>query len=111
MILAATWAASPTGANRHLLALGDLGAQPALELGQSRLELALLLLGADHVLAVALEEVADRLDADLDRARRLVLVDVLEAEVRRARLLDDLLDGRVDGRIVAALERAELQRD
>ena len=69
-----------------------------------------LLLVADHVFAVALEEVADGLDADLDRAGRLVFVDILEAEVRRAGVLHNFLDHRVNRRVVAALEARELQR-
>src|SRR5262249_25854374 len=59
-----------------------------------------------HVLEIALQEVVNRLDADLDRAGRFVLVDVLEREVRRAGPLDDPFDRR----IVAALERRELER-
>ena len=70
----------------------------------------LLLLVAHHVFAVALQEVADGLDADLDRAGGLVLVDILEAEVRRAGVLHDLFDHRVDRRVVAALEAGKLQR-
>src|SRR4029079_6998364 len=64
-----------------------------------------------HHLDVAFEEVVNRLDADFDRSTRLVLVDVLEREIRSARSLDDRLDGRVDRRIVAALETRELQSD
>jgi hypothetical protein len=64
-----------------------------------------------HVLRIALQEVVNPLDADLDRARRLVLIDILEREVRRAGPLDDRFDHRVDRRIVPAFEAGQLQRD
>src|SRR6185437_12830414 len=93
----------------HELARLELLAEEfAAELGFELLELGLdgrhLVLVADDVLAVALQEVADGLDADADRTGGLVLVDVLEAEVGRAGVFDDGLDDRIDGRIVTALE-------
>src|SRR5205085_3877726 len=56
------------------------------------------------------QEVIDCLHANSDGASRLVLVQVLEAEIRRARLLDDALNYAVDRRIVPALEAGQLQR-
>src|SRR5262245_13612957 len=82
----------------------ELLAQLALQLGEALVDVTELLVPPHHVLAVAGEEVADGLDADLDRPRGLVLVDVLEAEVRRTGVLDDLLDDRVDRGVVTALE-------
>ena len=56
-----------------------------------------------ELLAVAGEKIHDGLDADLERTRGLVLVDVLEAEVGRPGALENFLDHRVERRIVAAL--------
>ena len=85
-------------------------AQLLFELLQLLLNADFLAAVAHHVFAVALQEVADRLHANPDRAGRLVLVDILEAEVRRAGVLHDLFDHRVDRRVVAALEAGKLQR-
>ena len=87
----------------------ELFAERPLVLGDLALDL--LARRPVHHLRVAFEEVVNGLDADLDRARRFVLVDVLEREIRRARSLDDRFDRRVNGRIVAAFEARELQRD
>ena len=65
---------------------------------------------ADDFLAITAQEIIDGLDANPDRAGRLVLVEILEAEIRRARLLDDAFDHAVDRRVVAALEAGNLQR-
>ena len=54
------------------------------------------------------QEVVDRLDAYLDGTRRSVFIDVLEGKVRRARAFNNLLDDRVDGRVVPAFEAGEL---
>src|SRR6266849_9975267 len=64
----------------------------------------------DDLLAIPPQKVIDSLDPNPDRARGLVLVQVLEAEVRSARLLDDSFDHAIDGRIVPALETRNLQR-
>ncbi len=66
---------------------------------------------ADGLVAIASQEVVDRLHTKLDRAGRAILVEVLEREIRPAGRFDDLLDDRVHGRIVAALEAGELERD
>src|ERR1035437_5030014 len=89
--------------------------QLAAEFGLEFLELLVdvvgLLLVAHHVFAVALQEVTDSLHADADGTGGLVLVDVLEAEVRRPGVLDNLFDHRIDRRVVAALEAGKFQRD
>ena len=51
-----------------------------------------------------LERMHVRLDADLDRAARLVRVDVVQRQVRQRALLDDAIDDAVGRRVVAALE-------
>src|ERR1035437_6542781 len=87
--------------------------QLAAEFGLEFLELLVdavrLLLVAHHVFPVALQEVTDGLHADADGTGGLVLVDVLEAEVRRPGVLDDLFDHRINRRVVAALEAGKLQ--
>src|ERR1017187_5945392 len=88
-----------------------LAAQPSLEFLELLLDGVGLLLVAHHIFAVALQEVADGLHADADGAGGLVLVDVLEAEVRRSGVLDDLFHHRINRRVVAALEAGKLQRD
>jgi hypothetical protein len=65
----------------------------------------------DNVVTIAAQEVVDRLDADADRPGRLVLIQILEREVRSARLLDDAFDHAIDRRIVAALETRHLERN
>src|SRR6266545_2622336 len=95
----------------RLLFQFKLQPQHPLVFGQALFQSLDLVAVADHVLAVAREEVADRLDANLDRAARLILVDVLEAEVGSARVLHDLFDHRVYRRVVAALERRQFERD
>ena len=67
-------------------------------------ELALLLARVLEALLVELQRVGVRLDADLDRAARLVRVDVVERGVRRLRRLDDRVDEAVGRRVVTALE-------
>src|SRR5678816_1496891 len=74
------------------------------------LDRALAPLVAELVFAVALEEITDGLDADLDRAGGAILIQILERIVRRARVLDDLFDHTVDGRVVTALEVGNLER-
>src|SRR5207248_3848345 len=46
-----------------------------------------------------------------DRARRLVFIEILESKVRSSRILDDVLDDRVNRRVVTALEVRNLERD
>src|ERR1035437_5960625 len=89
----------------------QLAAQLGLEFLELLVDAVGLLLVAQHVFAVALQEVTDSLHADADGTGGLVLVDVLEAEVRRPGVLDDLFDHRINRRVVAALEAGKLQRD
>ena len=63
------------------------------------------------VVAVATQEIVDCLQADADRARGLVFIQVLEGEVRRAGPLDDPLDHAINRRIVTALEARYLKCD
>src|SRR5262249_13076228 len=64
----------------------------------------------DDVFAVAPQEVIDGFDPDAYGPGRLILIQILEAEVRRAGPLDDALDNAVNRRIVAALEARHLER-
>src|ERR1700733_3073233 len=59
---------------------------------------------ANHFLPVSTEEVVDRLDSNANRAGWLVLVEILKAEVRCPRLLDDTFDDSINRSIVAAFE-------
>src|SRR6266567_4762330 len=62
-------------------------------------------------LTVAAEEVVDGFYPDLNRARRFVLVEILETKIRCPRLLNNSLDDPIDGRIVTAFKTGNLQRD
>src|SRR5262249_13835031 len=64
-----------------------------------------------HVLDVPLQEVMDRFHAYPDRPARLVLVDVLEREIRGPGLLDNAFHDGVDRRIVTTLEARKLEGD
>src|ERR1700689_4082375 len=64
---------------------------------------------ADDLFAVAPQEIIDGFDANSDGAGGLVLVQILEAEVRRARLLDDALNYAIDRGVVAALETRDFE--
>ena len=91
----------------RLAARGARGACCRSRARSSRRTLARVL----EALLVELERVGVRLDADLDRACRLVRVDVVERRVRRLALLDDRVDQAVGRRVVAALERREVEHD
>src|SRR5580704_13154351 len=65
----------------------------------------------DDLFAVAAQEVIDGFHADTNRAGGFVFVQILEAEIRRARLLDDAFDNSVDRRVVAALKTRDFKRD
>ncbi len=88
-----------------------MGEQLRLVLSEALLDPQALPDIALELLLVALEKVADRLDSDPNRSCRFVLVDILKREVRRPRVLDDLLDNRVDRRIVPALKAREFERN
>ena len=60
---------------------------------------------------LSVERVRVGLDANLDRPARLVGVDVVQRRVGRARRADDAVDDPVGGRVVAALERRQVQHD
>jgi hypothetical protein len=66
---------------------------------------------ADDFLAVAAQEIVDRLDSNPDRTGWLVLVEILEAEIRSARLFDDALDNALDRSIMPALEAGDFECD
>ena len=65
----------------------------------------------DDLFAVAAEEVIDCFDTDADGSRGLVFVEILEAEVRRAGILDDPFYNAIDGRVVTALEARDFKGD
>src|SRR5687767_14662126 len=71
---------------------------------QRAIELALLLRLIFELLAQQHQRVRVGLDADLDRAARLVRVDVVQRGVRLAGARDDGIDQAVRRRVVAALE-------
>src|SRR5580704_5139327 len=97
---------------RLQLRLGcSLSAQFGFERGELRFDFLVCLALANDLFAVAAQEVIDGLDANSDGAGGLVLVEILEAEVRSAGLLDDALDYAVDGRVVSALEAGDFERD
>src|SRR5258707_3796905 len=87
------------------------GSQLSLVFGELLLDPLLRGMPLDDVFAVAPEEVVDRLNPDANRPGRLVLIQILEAEVGRAGPLDDAFDNAVNRRIVAALEARHLERD
>ena len=91
--------------------LEEFGPKLHFVFAEAGFDVLLLALVGNHILAVALEEVADGFDADLDGTGGLVLVNVLEAEVRGAAAFDDLFDRRVDRGVVAAFEAGEFERD
>jgi hypothetical protein len=67
----------------------DLPSQFRLQSRQLRLNFFSCFALPDNLLAVAPQEVIDGLDANPDRSRGLVLIEILEAEVRSTRLLDN----------------------
>src|SRR5580658_1257427 len=78
---------------------------------QLRFDLFARLALLDDLLAIAAQEVINGFHADPDRARGLVFVEILKAEIRCARLLDDSFDDTIDWRIVAALETGNFERN
>ncbi len=64
---------------------------------------------ADHLFAVATEEIIDGLHTNPDGTRRLVLIEILKAEVGRAGLLHNAFDDAVDGRVMSALETRDFE--
>src|SRR5271165_1325082 len=85
--------------------------QPALIVRQLTFEFTGGLGFLQQVFAIALQEVVNRLDTNLDGASWLVFVEVLEGKVRRTGVLDDTLDHAVNRRVVPALEIAYFERD
>ena len=81
------------------------------ERGQLRFDVTFELAPLDNVFPIAVEEVIDGLDANADRARRLVLVEVVEREIRRAGLFDDAFYDSIDRSIVTAFEAGNFERD
>ena len=65
----------------------------------------------DEPLTMAPQKIVERFDSNLDGSEWPVLVDVLERKEGCSGTLDDLLDDRVDRRVVAALEARQLERD
>src|SRR6266511_4265573 len=66
---------------------------------------------AGQLLAVLLQEVVDGFDANAQRRRGFVLVDIAETEVRLAGALGDLFDHAADEGVVSAFEVRQLHRD
>src|SRR4029453_10989049 len=67
--------------------------------------------GVGELLLESLEGVCVGLDANLDRATRLVGVDVVKRRRRRAAGIDDVVDQAVSRRVMAALEAREIEND
>jgi hypothetical protein len=97
--------------DRHFILVPRLTAKRLLKRGQLRFDVAFELAPFDDVLPIAAEEVIDGLDANANRAGRLVLVEVLERKIRCARLFNDAFDNSVNGSIVTALEAGYFERD
>ena len=89
--------------------LAVFGAQLRLEGCELSLNILLGLALADDLLAITAQEIVDGFDADPDGAGRLVLVQILETEVRRAGLLDDAFDHAINRRVVPTLEAGDFQ--
>ncbi len=96
---------------RRSLAVELLAPQLRFERCQLSLDVLCGFALADDFLAITAQEIIDGFHANADRARRLVLVEILEAEVGRTRLLDDAFDHAVDRRVVSALEAGDFERD
>src|SRR5580700_4511507 len=64
---------------------------------------------ANDLFAITPQEIVDGFDADPDGAGRLVLVKILETEVRRAGLLDYTFHHTIDRRVVPTLETGDFQ--
>src|SRR5579862_9198848 len=94
----------------HSLRLLDhLSAELLFQRGELGLDVFRRFALADDFFTVTAQEVVDGFDADPDGASGLVLVEILEAEVRGTGLLDDALDHAVDGRVVTAFEAGDFE--
>src|SRR6202008_4806907 len=60
--------------------------KPRFELGELGINVLRCLTLADHFFAVTTQKIIDGLDTNLDGTRRLILIKILEAEIRRAGL-------------------------
>src|SRR6266404_5495284 len=65
---------------------------------------------ADDFFTIAAQEIINGFDPDPDRAGRLVFIEILEAEIWSARLLDNTFDDSVDGCVVPAFEAGDFER-
>ena len=65
----------------------------------------------DDVFTIPAQKVVDGFDANADGAGRLVLVEILEREIRCAGSFDDAFDHPIDGGIMAAFETGDLKSD
>src|SRR5262249_48678508 len=86
------------------------GSQLPLVFGELLLDPLLGGMALDDVFAVTAQEVVDGLNPDAYRSGRLILVQILETEVRCAGSLDNALDHAVNRRVVAAFEARHLER-
>src|SRR5271156_4536674 len=88
-----------------------LSAQFSLQGRELPLDVLLCFAPPDDFFAIPPQEIIDGLDANPDGAGGLVLVQILEAEIRRAGLLDNALNHAINGRIVSALETRNFKRN
>src|ERR1700746_1352929 len=90
--------------------LADLSTQLSFQNRQLRFDLLLCFALLDDLFAVAAAEIVDGLNSNPNRASRLVLVEIFEAEIWGPGFFDDSFDHTVDWSIVAAFEAGNLQR-
>src|SRR6516164_9268847 len=89
--------------------LRDFTPKLRFELGELGINVLRCLALADHFFAIATQKIIDGLDTNLDGAGGLILVEILEAEVRRAGLFYDALHYAIDGRVMSALETRDFE--
>src|SRR5688572_17268126 len=74
------------------------------EFGDFVFDILLFLPTPNDVFAIAAQEIVDRFHSYLNRARRFILVEVLETEIRCAASLNDAFDDAIDGGVMSAFE-------
>src|SRR5438445_8456485 len=95
----------PLSALRHRIGRAKL----RLKRCQLGLDLLPRLALADDFFAIPPQEIINRFHANTDPPRGLVLVEVLEAEIRRPELLDNAFDSAIERRIVTAFVAGNLE--
>lgn len=94
---------------RQWLRIKFLVSQLSLQRRQLRLNILRCLTFANYFLAVPSQEIIDSFDSNSDRPGGLVLVEIFEAEIGRAGLLDDAFDDPIDWSIMPAFEAGNLK--